>query len=299
MKSWFDLQMAVTDLLCSWEPYSVRPPCWVMLVRGIPSIFQLFTSNFSTESMLSQLVPTLQQKSCDDPLWRRVCHSLFCRFSSLAMEPLLIELVQLLPPYVTLSLLSLRYRLVSILSVAGSTNFSFSSSLANPHPLYLLLGDLAVTNQKARLIFSHKLWLARLPNNENSAYNLIGYLMSWGAGQELLGGSLRSAMGVWSDGGSVRRMDSRQHLWLCRLLVLGTTCLSSHLTPPTSLGEISPGAEPGILVAMFPSSEGGSNERSTDSPGDCCARSERERNGHRTSSPEHPALQTQRPTAAL
>jgi telomere length regulation protein len=155
--------------------------------------------------MLSQLVPVLQHKSQDDPLWRRVCHSLFCRVSSLAMEPLLVEMVQLLPP-----------------------------SLANPHPLYLLLGDLATTNQKARHVFSHKLWLARLPSNENAAYNLIGYLMSWEAGQDLLGQSLRSAMGVWSEGGAVRRMDGRQHMWLCRLLVLGTTCLASHLTPPTS-----------------------------------------------------------------
>ena len=111
------------------------------------------------------------------------------------------------------------------------------SSLANPHPLYLLLGDLAMTNQKARHVFSHKLWLARLPSNENAAYNLIGYLMSWEAGQDLLGQSLRSAMGVWSEGGAVRKMDSRQHMWLCRLLVLGTTCLASHLTPPTSTGD--------------------------------------------------------------
>jgi hypothetical protein len=53
-----------------------------------------------TRTILSQLVPALQDKSQDDPLWRRVCHSLFCRVNSLAMEPLLVEMVQLLPPYV-------------------------------------------------------------------------------------------------------------------------------------------------------------------------------------------------------
>ena len=110
------------------------------------------------------------------------------------------------------------------------------SSLACPHPLYLLLGDLALTNQKARHVLTHKLWLSRLPSNEDAAYNLIGYLMSWGAGQELLGGSLKSVLGVWSDRGCVRRMEGRHHLWLCRLLVLATSCLSSHLTTPTSSG---------------------------------------------------------------
>ena len=126
---------------------------------------------------------------------------------------------------------------MSLLYVSILLHSFFFSSLANPHPLYLLLGDLATTNQKARHVFSHKLWLARLPSNENAAYNLIGYLMSWEAGQDLLGQSLRSAMGVWSEGGAVRRMDGRQHMWLCRLLVLGTTCLASHLTPPTSTGD--------------------------------------------------------------
>lgn len=110
-------------------------------------------------------------------------------------------------------------------------------SLASPHPLYQLLGDLALTNHRAQLILTHKLWLSRLPSNQSSIYNLIGYLISWEEGQVLLGKSLQSALGVWSDSACVRRMEGRQHLWLCQLLVLGTTCLSHHPAILASSGD--------------------------------------------------------------
>lgn len=111
------------------------------------------------------------------------------------------------------------------------------SSLATPHPLYWLLGDLALTNHRARLILTQKLWLARLPSNQTAVYNLVGYLLSWNEGRVLLGTSLQSALGVWSDRACVRRMESRHHLWLCKVLVLGTTCLAGHMTPPTTSGD--------------------------------------------------------------
>lgn len=112
------------------------------------------------------------------------------------------------------------------------------SSLARPHPLFLLLGDLALTNHKARLVLTHKLWVTRLPSNQTAVYNLIGYLLSWEEGQLQLEKSLQSALEVWSDGACVRRMDSQHHLWLCKLLVLGTTCLASCMTTPTSSGSL-------------------------------------------------------------
>ena len=105
-----------------------------------------------------------------------------------------------------------------------------------PHPLYRLLGDLVLTNHRARLILTHKLWLTRLPSNQSAIYSLIGYLISWKEGRELLGKSLQSSLGVWSDRSCVRRMDARYHIWLCKLLVLGTTCLLPHMTTPTSSG---------------------------------------------------------------
>lgn len=44
--------------------------------------------------------------------------------------------------------------------------------------------------------------------------------------------SLQSSLEVWSDSSALRHMDSRQHLWISKLLVLGVTCLSdSHLAP--------------------------------------------------------------------
>ena len=70
-----------------------------------------------------------------------------------------------------------------------------------------------------------------------AAYSLVGYLASWGEGLDLLGKSLQSALGVWSDSSCVRRMDSRQHLWLCRLLVLAATCLEDHMTQPVRSGD--------------------------------------------------------------
>ena len=115
--------------------------------------------------------------------------------------------------------------------------FYHHRSLANPHPLYWLLGNLALTNHRVQVIFTQKLWLTRLPSNQSAVYNLIGYLMSWDEGRTLLGKSLQLALGVWSDGACVRRMESRHHLWLCKLLVLGTTCLASHMTTPTSSGD--------------------------------------------------------------
>lgn len=112
-----------------------------------------------------------------------------------------------------------------------------------PHPLYQLLGDMALTNQRAQLILTHKLWLSRLPSNCSAVYSLIGYLMSWQEGRVLLGKSLQSVLGVWSDSACVRRMEARHHLWLCRLLVLGTTSLSLHPARLASLGERGVGEE--------------------------------------------------------
>ena len=85
-------------------------------------------------------------------------------------------------------------------------------------------------------MLTHKLWLTRLPSNQSAVYTLIGYLSGWEEGRGLLVKSLQSALGIWSDGACVRRMESRHHLWLCQLLVLGTSCLAGHLTPPTASG---------------------------------------------------------------
>ena len=60
--------------------------------------YYYFHLSFSIDTVLSQIVPTLQQRCRDDPLWGRVCCSLFSRVSSSSLEPLLVELVQLVPP---------------------------------------------------------------------------------------------------------------------------------------------------------------------------------------------------------
>ena len=83
------------------------------------------------------------------------------------------------------------------------------------------------TSHKACLVLTHKLWLAKVPSKPTAVYNLIGYLSSWEEGRQLLGKCLQTALGVWSDSSSLRRMDSRQHVWICKLLVLGAACLGT------------------------------------------------------------------------
>ena len=48
--------------------------------------------------VLSQMVPTLEIKSCNDPLWERVCRSLFCRVSNSSLDSVLTALVHLITP---------------------------------------------------------------------------------------------------------------------------------------------------------------------------------------------------------
>ena len=40
-----------------------------------------------------------------------------------------------------------------------------------------------------------------------------------------MGKSLQSLLGVWSDASALRHMDTRQHMWITQLVILGMTCL--------------------------------------------------------------------------
>ena len=42
--------------------------------------------------------------------------------------------------------------------------------------------------------------------------------------------TLQTALEVWSDGMSLRHMDSRQHLWISQVVVLGLTLLEDQET---------------------------------------------------------------------
>ena len=84
------------------------------------------------------------------------------------------------------------------------------------------------TNQKAKFVFTHKLFLVRVPQSPLALHTLVGYLSSSKKGQELLGKSLQSVLGVWSDSSAIRHMDSRQHMWISKVIVLGVTCLKEE-----------------------------------------------------------------------
>ncbi len=108
-------------------------------------------------------------------------------------------------------------------------------SLKAPTPLYHLLGDLPVTHHKGQFLFTQKLFLVKVPSSPQAVFTLVGYLSSSSPLRQLLGTALQSTLEVWSDGSALRHMDSRQHLWISKLLVLGMTCLSdddlTHLKP--------------------------------------------------------------------
>ncbi len=83
-----------------------------------------------------------------------------------------------------------------------------------------MLGDLVLINQRAKFILTHKLVLVRVPSSPNAVYNLIGYLWSC----DMLGETLKLALGVWSDSSALRHMADRQHLWISSVLMLGINC---------------------------------------------------------------------------
>lgn len=158
--------------------------------------------------VLRELVPKLEEGCRGDPLWRRVSQALFSRLPPAAQEPVIETLVQLCTP-----------------------------SLAPPTPLYHLLGGLVSVSQRAKFLLTHKLVLVRVPSSSSSrefaAHNMFGYLLSVEeGGGELVGTTLLSALGVWSDSSALRHMDERQHLWISQVIVLAAACLSEEdITP--------------------------------------------------------------------
>ena len=109
------------------------------------------------------------------------------------------------------------------------------SSLLPSSPLHCLIGDLAVNNQKAKFILTHKLVLVRVPPGPYVIHTLIGYLSASEKSRELLVKCLQSVLGVWSDGSALRHMDLCQHLWISRFIVLAFTCLKE-----TEIKELKP-----------------------------------------------------------
>lgn len=87
---------------------------------------------------------------------------------------------------------------------------------------------MVLTNQKAKFILTHKLFLVRVPQSLHALHTLVGYLASSKEGRQLLGKSLQSVLEVWSDGSALRHMDSRQHLWISKFIVLAVTCLNDE-----------------------------------------------------------------------
>ena len=93
-----------------------------------------------------------------------------------------------------------------------------------------MLGDLVLTNSKANFLLTHKLILVRVLSSQTAVCNLIGYLSACTASQCLLGKSLELALGVWSDGSALRHMDTKHHLWISKVIVLGVNCLGEKET---------------------------------------------------------------------
>ena len=107
--------------------------------------------------------------------------------------------------------------------------FTCSSLVPGPaSPLHCLIGDLAVKNQKAKFILTHKLILVRVPPGPFAIHTLIGYLSASEQSRELLVKCLQSILGVWSDGSALRHMDLRQHLWISKFIVLTFACLKER-----------------------------------------------------------------------
>ena len=104
----------------------------------------------------------------------------------------------------------------------------FLSSLLPSSPLVALIGRDILANHRAKLVLTHKLILVRIPSSPHAVHNILGYLAGSDSGREMLCRSLLSALEVWSDPTSIRHMDSRQHVWVSKVLVLGVTLLQGH-----------------------------------------------------------------------
>ena len=106
-------------------------------------------------------------------------------------------------------------------------------------PLRWLLGDLVPSSQRANFLLAHKLPLMKVPSSSHAVFTLVGYLAGCSKEEEegVLGKTLQSVLGVWSDASALRHMDLRQHLWLSRVTVLGVACLSAGQRAKLKPGE--------------------------------------------------------------
>ena len=106
-------------------------------------------------------------------------------------------------------------------------------------PLRWLLGDLVPSSQRGSFLLTHKLPLMKVPSSPYAVFTLVGYLAGCSEGEEdgVLGKTLQSVLGVWSDASALRHMDLRQHLWLSRVTVLGVACLSARQRARLKPGE--------------------------------------------------------------
>ena len=99
-----------------------------------------------------------------------------------------------------------------------------------------------MANQRAGFLLAHKLVLVKVPPSPHAAFTLVGYLASSEGLRGLLAQALQAALGVWADASVLRHMDTRQHQWIARLLVLGMACLSD-----SDLASLKP-SEPSVSV---------------------------------------------------
>lgn len=118
-------------------------------------------------------------------------------------------------------------------------------SLLPSGPLHLLLGELALTSQRAGFLLAHKMVLVKVPPSPHAAFTLVGYLASTEGLRCRLAQALQAALAVWADASVLRHMDTRQHQWLGQVLVLGVRCLSD-----SDLATLRPGEHPCVCVCV-------------------------------------------------
>ncbi len=100
---------------------------------------------------------------------------------------------------------------------------SYCRSLLDSSPFLSLIGrDFLTGNHRAKLILTHKLLLVRVPSSPHHAlYTLLGAMAASHNALPHLRKSVGAALGVWSDATSIRHMDTRQHVWISQIVVLG------------------------------------------------------------------------------
>ena len=99
---------------------------WTYLGDGLCVWCCIHVSTVHVEPLCERLVPVLEERTADDPLWQRVCHTVVTHLSQRSLEPVLDGLMTYCTPW---ALHSVHVTMTALCSTQVFTLFGFQVCL--------------------------------------------------------------------------------------------------------------------------------------------------------------------------